>query len=291
MDQNDIETFLAIVETKSISKAAEVLFLAPTTVGARLKSLEEELGFPLIIRRKGQKEMELTQRGAYFISYAEQWQKLWQDLQVLKDKEESLQLKIGSITSLTTHLLTPLFTKFAEKNPSIDLKIQTLDTDVAYGLVQKRNIDMAFVLQELSFSDIETIHVISEPLVLVSTQDLQFPETIKNIDELPAKYELFVNWGPPYLNWYENKMNRIISPRFYVNTIPLLLDLFQKDGSWTIVSASIAKQLKKKKQAIISHFEIPPPERKGYLIVNTSPREEIKQTVLQFQDMMESHFD
>ena len=52
MNLSEIETFLTIVNTKSITKTAELLFLSQPTVSHRLRSLEEELGFSLIIRKR-----------------------------------------------------------------------------------------------------------------------------------------------------------------------------------------------------------------------------------------------
>ena len=59
MNLAEIETFLTIVNTKSITKTADLLFLSQPTVSHRLTSLENELGFSLVIRNKGHKQVEL----------------------------------------------------------------------------------------------------------------------------------------------------------------------------------------------------------------------------------------
>lgn len=289
MNNTDLETFLTIVETKSITKAAEVLFLAPTTVGARLKSLEEEIGFPLIIRQKGHKNIALTEKGALFISYAEQWLGLWEEIHILKEKKSNLQFSIGSISSLATQLLSPFFTKFARENPSIDLKVQIMDTDIAYGLVQKRNIDVAFVLKKQSLKNVKVLPIISEPMVLVSSPDLSLPGVINDLSNLPYEHELHTNWGEAFLYWYQNQMDRVVFPRISVNTLPLLIDLFQKEGTWAIVPISVAKHLEKEKMARISNIKTPPPNRTGYMIMNKSPRKELNGMLVEFQHLLESY--
>ena len=65
MNLAEIETFLTIVNTKSITKTADLLFLSQPTVSHRLTSLENELGFSLVIRNKGHKQVELTPNGFY----------------------------------------------------------------------------------------------------------------------------------------------------------------------------------------------------------------------------------
>ena len=57
MNLAEIETFLTIVNTKSITRTADLLFLSQPTVSHRLNSLENELGFPLVIRNKGHKQV------------------------------------------------------------------------------------------------------------------------------------------------------------------------------------------------------------------------------------------
>jgi hypothetical protein len=54
MNLAEIETFLTIVNTKSITRTADLLFLSQPTVSHRLTSLENELGFPLVIRQRPQ---------------------------------------------------------------------------------------------------------------------------------------------------------------------------------------------------------------------------------------------
>lgn len=52
MNYQDIKTFLTIVSSSSLSKAAEVLFVSQPALSHRLSALEEELGTELIIRKK-----------------------------------------------------------------------------------------------------------------------------------------------------------------------------------------------------------------------------------------------
>ena len=73
----EIKTFLEIVKYKSISKAAQKLFLTQSTVSHRLNILEEELGVTLVIRRKGYRYIELTSEGEAFIPLAYEYEALW----------------------------------------------------------------------------------------------------------------------------------------------------------------------------------------------------------------------
>ena len=73
MTQVELSTFLAIVKYGSISLAAEKLYITQPAISRRLLSLENELGYALLERRKGKRAMELTPEGREFISVAQRW--------------------------------------------------------------------------------------------------------------------------------------------------------------------------------------------------------------------------
>ena len=77
MTQVELSTFLAIVKYGSISLAAEKLYITQPAISRRLLSLENELGYALLERRKGKRAMELTPEGREFISVAQRWLSVW----------------------------------------------------------------------------------------------------------------------------------------------------------------------------------------------------------------------
>lgn len=76
MNLSNLQTFLAIVETGSLIRASERLNVTQSTVTARLKTLEEDLGQTLFIRQKT--GATLTARGVKLRRYAEVMVELWQ---------------------------------------------------------------------------------------------------------------------------------------------------------------------------------------------------------------------
>ena len=65
MNTQTIQIFVTLTKTKNISQAARVLFMAQSTVSTQLKSLEDELGFRLFERQKGNSPLVLTEQGQY----------------------------------------------------------------------------------------------------------------------------------------------------------------------------------------------------------------------------------
>ena len=134
MNLAEIETFLTIVNTKSITKTADLLFLSQPTVSHRLTSLENELGFSLVIRNKGHKQVELTPKGMDFIILAERWMSLWKETLELQHNQEQLLLNIGCTDSLNIAVFVPLYDKILMNYPHLDLSIQSHHTSELYGI-------------------------------------------------------------------------------------------------------------------------------------------------------------
>lgn len=63
MNIRNLEYFIKVVDTNSFTKAAEELFISQSAISQQIKALEDELGFPLMIRNR--KGFELTQAGKY----------------------------------------------------------------------------------------------------------------------------------------------------------------------------------------------------------------------------------
>ena len=53
MNRGDLQLFMTILEENNLIKAAELLYLSPSTAGARLRAMEDELGFELFERKRG----------------------------------------------------------------------------------------------------------------------------------------------------------------------------------------------------------------------------------------------
>ena len=78
MNITALQTFLAIVDTGSLVRASQVLHVTQSTVTARLKTLEDELGQQLLNRQKS--GTTLTPAGTRLLRYARIMTGLWWDL-------------------------------------------------------------------------------------------------------------------------------------------------------------------------------------------------------------------
>ncbi|MGE0487880.1 MAG: LysR family transcriptional regulator [Vulcanimicrobiota bacterium] len=124
----DIRTFLTVVESGSISKAARQLDIAKSMVSQRMVRLETALGAELL--RRSNKGVELTERGAQY--YAQ----ISDALLALDAAADSLAadftkvsgtLKVSVPTSFTNAFLSPVLLDFLKKYSRIEMQIELHD--------------------------------------------------------------------------------------------------------------------------------------------------------------------
>ncbi len=106
MNLSSVSTFLAIVESGQLNRAAEVLNVTQSTVTARLNKLEGELGQTLFHRRKS--GAELTSAGFRFERYAQLMVDIWRQAR----QETALPPMIETTFNLGCH--PDLWSSFGE---------------------------------------------------------------------------------------------------------------------------------------------------------------------------------
>lgn len=63
MDTESLYLFRDLCRTRNMTQTAKNFYLTQSTLSKRLARLEEELGYPLLLRSKGRQEAELTGKG------------------------------------------------------------------------------------------------------------------------------------------------------------------------------------------------------------------------------------
>ena len=149
-----IRNFVTVAKTKNITRSAEILYVAQSTVSYRLKALEIEVGTELVLRKRGIKSTELTERGQAFLPIAERWLSLWHDTNIFKAGEKGRKLVVGCVNSIATCLLADFFASMIAKHPEIRLQVIIMDSDIMYEKLKSREIDIGIVLFNLFYKNI-----------------------------------------------------------------------------------------------------------------------------------------
>ena len=168
MNLTILQTFLAIEETGSLVRASERLNVTQSTVTARLKALEEDLGQTLVYRQKS--GASLTSSGHKFKRSAEAMLELWQQARQETSLPDGVDAvcRIGCHMDLWPQLGKPLFGSLYRGQSSLALSAWPgeqveLDRWLGTGLVD------AALTYKPAAHDNQTVHALEpEKLVLVS---------------------------------------------------------------------------------------------------------------------------
>ncbi len=221
MDTELAKTFLEIVSTGSFIRAAERLNVGQTTVSARIKLLEQQLGRTLFVRNKS--GATLTSAGVQFLRYAPGFLQLWQRArhQVAVPPGHRAVLVVGSEVSLWQPLLLDWVAWMRTSLSDIALRVhvdvpQDLLDHVAAGFI-----DAAIMYAPQHRPGLKIDLIMEETLVLVTTN-------VNGELEGAADY-VHVDWGPEFTLRHGTGLPDVI-PNVSVNLGPLGLSYVLEVG-------------------------------------------------------------
>lgn len=150
---DELQAFVAVVDTGSITAASEVLGLTISATSRTLGRLEEKLQTTLL--RRTTRRLELTEEGAAFLQHARAI------LISVDEAEEQMaarrmrpagRLRVDAATPFMLHVLVPLIEGFRARYPEVELELNSNEGII--DLIEKRT-DVAFRIGPLKDS---TLH-------------------------------------------------------------------------------------------------------------------------------------
>jgi DNA-binding transcriptional LysR family regulator len=113
---------LAVAETGSFSRAADIVGRSQSAVSLQIKKLEEGLRCQLFDRTK--REVSLTEHGEVFLGYARRMIELqWEAFSRLTEPEVSGEIYFGEPEDFATHYLSGILASFSKCHPHVQLHV------------------------------------------------------------------------------------------------------------------------------------------------------------------------
>ena len=144
LNWDDVRYFLAVAETGSFSKAAEDLKADQTTVGRRVRELEERMGVKLFDRHRN--GMRLTPSGLEIVDEAESMKRAASSIQRrLYSRDSALEgpVRISATEGLAAYWLIPRLVAFQQACANLTFEVVTED---AHSDLANREADIAIRL-------------------------------------------------------------------------------------------------------------------------------------------------
>lgn len=139
-----LETFLAIVETGSLTRAGERIARSQSAVSLQLRQLESVVGAPLFDRRG--RSVTLTVAGEKLVPLAQRAVDA-ADAAVLAGHDHGRRLvRAGVPEEYAERLIPGLLADLARREPALTVEVQCASSDVLERRVRAGGLDLAFAL-------------------------------------------------------------------------------------------------------------------------------------------------
>lgn len=170
MNTTNLATFVAVMQTGSISGAAEKLYITQPAVSKRIKNLEDEFGTALFdtVGRS-----IIPTAAAYdLLPFVRRWLDDYEackaSLQHAKEVASG-RLVIGTSHHIGLHHLAPVLKRFIQTYPAVQLEVRFVDSEEAHKAVLEGEISLAFLTLPPTFDRRLNYHTLwSDPLYFVT---------------------------------------------------------------------------------------------------------------------------
>lgn len=301
MNRSNIEAFIALTKEKNIVKAADSLYLSPSTVSTQLKVLENELGIQLFERHKGHKTITLTPKGESFTKIAYDFLALWNECGQLKNADEKNHLSIATADSFLAYNLAPLYRELVFGPANFNLEIKLHPADMIYSLVSKKEVDLGFVTYHLNYPDVMAEEVFSDDMVVLVPQhspltgDSIHPSVLDPEKELliGSPQNKHIGCGAVFNTWRTTWIDAQKPPLVRANSISVLYHFLSSDSNdfWMFAPKTTALGLKKDYHLRILSLEASPPKRICYKLTHTAPTQTVQKNICTFHQLLSDYIE
>ncbi|WP_456464519.1 LysR substrate-binding domain-containing protein [Persephonella sp.] len=208
LDYHKLKIFKTVADTRSFSKAAELLFLSQPTVTLQIKKIENYLGITLFKREK--KGVVLTEEGKLLYQYAS---KILDDYSLLEEGlsnlRENLQrnLRIGASTTIGDFLLPDILPDFIKNKGDIKVNLFVGNSkEIEEGILSK-TFYIGLIEDEVHSNKYEKFEFFSDEIILIASKNTNIPDVIE--PENLKKYKfVFREQGSGTRNIIEKKLEK-----------------------------------------------------------------------------------
>lgn len=231
----DFDMVLGIYQYKSISNAANQMFISQSSLSYKLAALESELGVRLFRRQKGHAALELTEAGARFLVIAEKMRDLKNEALHIGQETCRTQLVIAGVDSVNAYFLLGFYRKFVRENPDIQLSVMNDYSEEILKKVAQRKYDVGISNAHYDLPAIRSEVLFHEEYVCLKRvtpdEKIQGQGRISVLDLDPAR-EVYQGFDFHLIQW-RNLVLPKTSPKFITEIGRLNVGVMDTPGDWS----------------------------------------------------------
>jgi DNA-binding transcriptional LysR family regulator len=263
MNLRFVEAFYWVATLRSVSRAAEKLFITQSAMSSRIAALEEELGTLLLDRRD--KSFRLTIAGTRFLTHA---QKLL-DLQRTAKAELSggnvvgeKVLRVGAIESVMHSWLTDWLSALRKEHEGLAIELTVETTPLLLDHVHRGVVDLVFAAAPASAGNVSTASMPSMPMVFIGNSEVHKRRTYDATQTAAMDIMTFQRGSQPYVGLIDLlREKNIEGARIHaISSISAMVELVEANfGIATLPKAAATRLAKNRNVRILnSALALPP---------------------------------
>lgn len=246
MNLRFVEAFYWVASLKSVTRAAEKLFLTQSAMSSRIAALEEELGVLLLDRRD--KHFKLTVAGSRFLVYAKRMLELQRQLKTEMGSggPVEMSMRLGAIESVLHSWLIPWIEQLRKDNPLLNLELTVETTPVLLDQMRRGTLDVAFAALPASADGIRNQALTAMEMVFVGNGNIHRKRRYVLGDFTDTDILTFQRGSQPHVYLLDTFRHAQVEPRrvHTVSSISAMVQLVQGGfGVATLPRQAVARLL------------------------------------------------
>jgi DNA-binding transcriptional LysR family regulator len=186
LETQELSSFAVLAEQLHFGRAAARLHISQPALSKRIRSLEDKVGGPLLVRNR--RGVALTAAGSMFYREA---RRIIRDVEVAFDAVRGAtsgqrgKLRLG-VGMSTVHSLVPgALVRFRESSPGVEIEIADMSTLSQVEALIAGRLDVGFVRLPVKHPLVAVRKVLTERLTIATSEKFTGPVTMRGIQEQP----------------------------------------------------------------------------------------------------------
>lgn len=245
MRDKDWEIIQVLYEKKSITQAAEALFITQSALTKRLSAIEDELGTEIV--KRSSQGIIFTENGKYLFQKAIAHQKFMEEVRAYLSESKKTRelLRIGVPNSFARLHMARLLKKYRDQYDQLQIQTLSYSSDIILQHLTNGTVDMGIICGDYPFPGHRS-QLLDEGLFIAAPQSMQ-PE------ELPV-FPLIETYYNPVVKqlidqWWKQQFGNVPRPSQRVPYPDIALEMVESGlgicflfgTSWRIDETKIQK--------------------------------------------------
>lgn len=253
-----------------------------------MEALEDELSFPIFLRGRGRRLIELTPEGEHFLPIAEKCLTLLESAKNIPNGP-TVTLTIGAPESINFSILLPIYKDFSKLKQRSYFRIIAQNSREIYSMVERHELDIGFSFYPTSCKNVISQPIFREKLFLICGNSGYYKNQKIHPHELKLQDEILIQWSHDIKLWHNMWWDENIPPFIHIDSPSLLFNFLDEPARWAMCPESTIPYIQSNADIEIHEFAVPSPERVCYMLEHRFPNQSSRLGLSLFKKQVKMH--